>query len=160
MYLNTVTDNKVQLSSKTFRNFWIYAVYNSKNELIFIWCSKIADIIVQQPLARIEGYDPNEMYSFYLLESYPTRLECERKIGWWMRNSELDGKMPEFNKRFRTYNGGKLVFCYTTGQTYPSATEAAKTLNLSLSALCNHLNKKPGFRTVKGHVFDYITGEK
>ena len=45
------------------------------------------------------------------------------------------------------------IACVETGQEFNTAAEACRTLGLNSSALSNHLNGKPGFKTVKGKTF-------
>lgn len=45
------------------------------------------------------------------------------------------------------------VFCNETGEQFDSAMLCAKAHNLTYSALVNHLNRKPGHKTVKGRTY-------
>lgn len=48
------------------------------------------------------------------------------------------------------------VLCNETGERWKSVKETAQAHNLSESALSNHLNGKPGYRTVKGRTYRRI----
>lgn len=45
------------------------------------------------------------------------------------------------------------VMCNETGETWPTASAAAKDHGLSQSALHHHLNRRPGHKTVKGRTY-------
>lgn len=59
----------------------------------------------------------------------------------------------------RGYHVGKKyqqVRCNETGERFRNASDASKAHGLSLSALYQHLQRKPGHKTVKGRTYDYI----
>lgn len=45
------------------------------------------------------------------------------------------------------------VICNETGETFPNANACAKAHEIANSALINHLNNKPGHRSVKGRTY-------
>lgn len=47
----------------------------------------------------------------------------------------------------------QAVVCNETGETFPNAAAAAKAHGLSQSALHHHLNRRPGFKTVKSKTY-------
>ena len=46
------------------------------------------------------------------------------------------------------------VRCIETGEMFESQSQCARILGLNKSQLCNHLNRLPGFKTVKGRTFE------
>lgn len=54
-----------------------------------------------------------------------------------------------------TQRGGRVV-CDQTGQVFETLAEAARTYELNPGALSNHVNGKPGFKSVKGKTFSRL----
>lgn len=46
------------------------------------------------------------------------------------------------------------VRCIETGEIFESQADCARTLGLNKSQLCNHLNRLPGYKSVKGRTFE------
>lgn len=66
-----------------------------------------------------------------------------------------DQTMPICNAKGQYFAGVKLhVRCIETGEIFESQAHCARTLGLNKSQLCNHLNRLPGFKTVKGRTFE------
>lgn len=54
--------------------------------------------------------------------------------------------------------GPMVILCNETGATWRTIAECAQSTGASMSALSNHLNQRPGFKTVKGLTFQRIHG--
>lgn len=67
-----------------------------------------------------------------------------------------NGPMPIMNKHGYFYKRKGLIECIETGVTYQTASEAARINGSTQSNLSNHLNNKPGFRSVKGKTYRYV----
>lgn len=137
------------------RKTWVYAVYDN-NKLVFMWYDRLSDIIAMKSISKTEGYDINKPYTFVLLSAHKNRIEAENSLIVWLNKSELEGKTPEYNTHFRNYNNNQRIVCLQTGDIFNTAAEACKLLGLSTSAMCNHLARRVGFRSVKGLIFEYI----
>ena len=72
-------------------------------------------------------------------------IEQRRLIGVHNPTCNRHGYHVETNKQG--------VTCNETGEHWKSAQEAATAHGLTYSALINHLNRKPGFKTVKGRTY-------
>jgi len=61
---------------------------------------------------------------------------------------------PECNKKgFYADPRQQQVQCIETGEIWETAADACRAHGLSTSALSNHLNRKPGHRTIKGRTY-------
>ena len=49
------------------------------------------------------------------------------------------------------------IRCVDTGEIFPNAATAAKSKGIAQSAMSNHLNGRPSYRTVKGLRFERVT---
>lgn len=134
--------------------YWVYAVYTLDKEPKFIWYDRLCDIITQSSLKKTEDYDPTIMYRFSLLKCCDSKIKAENSLNEII---DINGKTPPYNLRFHTYNNRYRIACIETGDVYNNASDACKLLGLSTSALCNHLQRKPGFKQVKGLRFIYTT---
>lgn len=153
--LNNLRKPELLLCNKTIDAFWIYAVYNSFNDLLFVWYGKLNDIVANRPIRSLTCYDGNEMYKVYLLGCKETELDAKNEVNWWIDHSELHGKMPPWNMRYRLYNDNKFIRCIETGEIFRNAREIVKTYGVCQSALSCHLAQKPGYKSVKGMRFVY-----
>jgi hypothetical protein len=65
-------------------------------------------------------------------------------------------KKPFANLRGFDASMSMRVRCLEDGKIYDTVTDAARNYDASISAVSNHLNGKPGFKSVKGHTFERI----
>jgi len=75
---------------------------------------------------------------------------------------DANGKVKHLNepqKRINHRKPERLIYCDQTGMTYKTQLEVCNLFQISNSQLSLHLNKRPGYRTVKGCVFRYIEPE-
>lgn len=56
-------------------------------------------------------------------------------------------------KGYRVSNVGFAVLCEQTGERWPTIVAAAKAHGVAASALSNHLNRKPGHKSVHGRTY-------
>lgn len=155
MNLKEQSSNQFVLMNGFNQKIWVYAVYDG-NDLVFMWYDRLADIISMKSLMRTNGFDRNKPYTYVLLSGHNNRIDAENSLVVWLNKSELKGKTPCYNFKFRNYNNNQRIVCLQTGDIFNTAKEACMLLGLSTSALCNHLAKRAGFRSVKGLTFDYI----
>ena len=135
--------------------YWVYAVHTADDrEPKFIWYDRLCDIITQSSLKRTEDYDPNVLYEFKILKCCDSKLKAEMSLNEII---DMNGKTPPYNLRFYTYNNKYRIACIETGDVYNNASEACRLLKLPMSAMSNHLQRKPGFKQVKGLRFIYTT---
>lgn len=76
--------------------------------------------------------------------------------------SSRQWRIVEIQTRFRhrDYNNGHQIMCNETGQIYNSIAEAARVISCGYAQLYNHVNEKPGFRTVKGKTFKKVVDNR
>lgn len=146
---------------KNFKDkYWVYAVYNTFNELVFIHYGTLKDVISIRPLSLCDKYKEDECYTFVLLRCYSKKIEAENAVSYWINNSELNGKMPPFNGSLKLYNNDAFIQCAENGRFYRTATDVVKIFGVSGSALSNHLRGVSGYKSVKGLHFKYYYGER
>ena len=140
----------IPLRSDFADKYWGYKVYDDKNELVFIWYDKLSDIVEMKSIKKCDQYNPSIIYNYYLVESYNNRLDAENGL-----NKLITGGTPRYNLRFRLYGAKYRILCIETGIVYNSSTEICSMFNVSPSALSKHLNRKVGYKSVKGFRFIY-----
>lgn len=67
---------------------------------------------------------------------------------------------PHCNINGKPIIRGARVRCLSTGAIFDNAAAAARFFNVSPTQLSSHLNKKPGFKSVRGLVFEFTTDAK
>jgi len=80
--------------------------------------------------------------------------DCFNKQSLIVRNTR-----PHCNVNGMRLGGRGAVTCVETGKTYRNATEASHAMGISLGALSNHLNARPGYKRVGGFTFKRGIGE-
>ncbi|AHJ10764.1 hypothetical protein P106B_81 [Rhizobium phage vB_RglS_P106B] len=103
-------------------------------------CNSLWSDAFAAPLTTLEikviALTPNEKEAF---------LEQRRLIG--IHNPECNRKGYWIDPKRQN------VQCVETGETWPTISAAAAAHGLAISALSNHLKRKPGHRTVKGRTY-------
>ena len=143
------------LGEKTINGYWVYAVYDVFNRLLFLNYGKLDDIVHNRPIRALSCFDIKELYKIYLLEICATEWDAKNSLNWWIDNSELKGALPPWNYIYKKYNNDKFIRCVTNGELFINANEIVKTYGVSQSALSCHLRKIKGYKTVKGMQFEY-----
>lgn len=147
---------KLYLSGNMSDSYWVYAIstvrLTGEKELKFMWCDKMTDIVNFKTLKKCFDYDPNLTYEIEFLARTNNRIEGDNKLNNLIR---LNGKTPPYNLRMVTYGNRMRILCIDTGVIYQNAQEIIRQLGLNQSVLSNHLNRRPGYRTVKGYRFIY-----
>ena len=155
MILKNETSSHLVLMGGFENKIWVYGVYDG-DKLVFMWYDKLADIISMKSLRKASLFNSNKPYTFALLSGHNNRIEAENSLVVWLNKSELEGRTPEYNLHFRNYKNNLRIVCLQTGDIFNTSAEACKLLGLSTIALCNHLARRAGFRSVKGLIFEYI----
>ncbi len=63
-----------------------------------------------------------------------------------------NGEVPRAMK-YRSLASRSPFICHETGETFQTIQECVYRHGVGYGALCNHLNRKPGFKTVKGRTY-------
>lgn len=69
------------------------------------------------------------------------------------RMKYIIAQKPICNMQGKSIGVSRIIVCNETGQEYASITEAARKMDAGLSNMTNHINRKPGFKSVKGYTF-------
>lgn len=150
--------SRIVMQSKYLNKLWVYGVYNSQQQLVFMSYGTLREIIMMSPFKTIEKFNENENYTFVLIQPCDNKIAAENALSHWINNSELEGTTPPFNIYNKSYNNRYFIQCLENGRYYQTASDIVKIFNVSQSALSNHLRGLPGHRSVKGLHFKYYTG--
>lgn len=134
---------------KDLNEYNVYSITRADNpdELLFIGAANTTNMLEMREFRRTMGFNLNTEYTITVLKSYPTLAEA-------VTSAQMYAVLYSPTYSFTT--GKSAVRCVETGEVYKSGYAAAKALGLGWSALCNHLNGKPGFKTVKGFTFTRV----
>lgn len=150
--------SKIVMQSKYLNKLWVYGVYNSEQDLVFLSYGTLREIVMMSPFKTIEKFNENENYTFVLIQPCDNKIAAENALSYWITNSELQGRTPPFNIYNKSYNNRYFIQCMENGRFYQTAADVVKIFNVSQSALSNHLRGLPGHKSVKGLHFKYYTG--
>lgn len=152
--------NCLVLNKDFLNKYWVYAVYDVSDNLLFIHYGTYKDIITMRPFISSEKFNSDETYKYVLLNFYNTKIAAENAISMWINNSELEGKTPPYNGFIKQYNSDACIQCVENKRYYRTAIDVAKIFNVAQSALSNHLRGVAGYKSVKGLHFKYYYGDR
>lgn len=153
---NYLNDRPMLLLSETNINwYWIYTVESIENGLEFIGYGKIRDIVDLRPILKSEYYRQDRTYVYTLIEAVRDNVQAINKMNKWLKLLSPND-LPRMNKKWIYNYVGRKVRCNETGDVFETCVDACRRYGLSASALSNHLNRRKGFRTVKGKTFSYV----
>lgn len=71
--------------------------------------------------------------------------------------AQVQALRPPLNQYGRATMGGKRkrVRCVETGDAFASVTEAATSIDVAVTTMSNHLNRRRGYATIKGYSYEY-----
>lgn len=152
--------NSISLNLKFRDKIWVYAIYDSREQLVFMYYGTLKEIIEMRPFKTNEKFNENETYRYVILKPYDNKVDAENALGVWMNVSELKGSMPPYNIYSQGYNNNSYIYCVDNGRYYKSAQDVVKIFNISQPALSNHLRGVTGYRHVKGLTFKFHHGPR
>lgn len=120
--------------------------------LIYVGCCRLRDVYLCPDARR------NPQWQTLITEAIPVELRiiatADHQYECMKLASELVGRHRPYCNMYAAAHAGKaIVTCVTTGKSYPTSAEAAINEGVSTSALSNHLNGRPGYKSVKGKMF-------
>lgn len=114
----------------------------SSGTALYMGVGKLEDLVTLRDFKRSRLYKPTESYQVDIIGDYSSEgFELSA-----LQYLPLETVKPQSTQ----------VQCVETGEVYRSAYECARALGLNQSALCNHLNGKVGFKTVRGLTFHRV----
>lgn len=151
--------NSVTLSADTCDKLWIYGIYDSKEQLVFMFYGKLKDIVALRPFRINPKFDEKEKYTFVLIQPCKDKIDAENALVTALNRSELNGNTPPYNVYNKLYNDTYFIQCLNNGKFYRSAQDIIKIFHVSQPALSNHLRGVTGYRHVKGLTFRFYNDE-
>lgn len=151
--------NRISLSNLSYDKIWVYAIYNSMNELIYMYYGKLKDIVSLSPFRTNPKYDEREIYTIVFITPCKDKIDAENRLSTAINNSELKGGTPPYNVYNRGYNDYYFIQCLENGKFYKSAQDVIKIFRVSQPALSCHLRGVSGYKHVKGLTFKYYNGD-
>ena len=137
---------KITGKFKELNEYVVYVIYSKAkpNEALFVGGASVSTVLEMREFRRTAGFNYNDEYEVVIIESFSTLEEAIVSAGTYR---------IMYSPTYSFTTGKSAVKCIETGEMYKSGYAAAKAMGLSWSALSNHLNNKPGFKTVKGFTF-------
>ena len=136
-------------------NTHVYSVHIAKDgTCVYVGRGSIHDIISFRQLLVMPGFDESIEYEIRFHGTVKTPMEAWNLQMTVMR--EAIGYQPVFNTQEKMANRYRRVRCKNDGSVYRTAADAARHYDLAAGNLSNHLNKLPGFKTIKGLQFEYV----
>lgn len=140
-----------------FRKIW--AVYFLRNGLT-------GDIIHvgSQPMTKIFSFGDvvdnpkinlDDRYQIEIVELHENKGMADRSVAEQIRRHNLHDLL----KAKAAFKNGQIR-CIDTGELFGSVPEAARAHNCDQGALYKHVQRKPGFKTVKGKMYERVSAEQ
>lgn len=135
------------------RLWCLYHHHDVDDVLSYIGVCKLIELF-QCPDARqnsewIRRFGDNEAVVIKLQMTSTDEILCNNA-----RFRQVQELKPICNMIGYSYHGAKMkITCIETGETFASISECARVHCLTQSALSNHLNNKPGHKSVKGKTY-------
>lgn len=129
-----------------------WAVYTMRSafgdlQLLHVGVIKMTQLITFNDALLNENVDFDKILAIEIISLHPNK-------GLALRDAlqlRAQNKMPiQLNPHTTTIRDVE------TGETFSSAKACAEQRGISISNLSNHLNRKPGFKTVKGKIYEKI----
>lgn len=142
----------MQLQDGDDEGYWVYKMYDhvQASDPCFVFFDKLTDIVCLSSLKKSALFRSDVKYELELVSHHRTRLEAENAL-----NRAVGVKFPSYNLQLMAFNHKMRVLCVETGEIYNSAAEIIRKFGFNQAALSNHLNRKSGYRQVKGFRFVY-----
>ena len=151
--------NKMTLCADSAERLWVYGIYDSKEQLVFMFYGKLKDIVSLRPFRTNPKFDEKENYTFVLIQPCKDRIEADNALTAALNRSELNGNTPPYNIYNQTYNDRYFIQCLNNGKFYRTAQDVVKIFRVSQPALSNHLRGVTGYKRVKGLSFKFYNAE-
>lgn len=151
--------NSITMTADMSDKLWVYGVYDSKEQLVFMFYGKLKDIVALRPFRINPKFDEKEKYTYVLIQPCKDKIEAENTLATVLIRSELNGNTPPYNVYNKLYNDRYFIHCLNNGKFYKSAQDVIKIFHISQPALSNHLRGVTGYRHVKGLTFRFYNDE-
>lgn len=127
----------------------VYSVRDIQTaKMIFVGTSKITQLFNFADFRKLDNYNMDDSY-IIMIEDIVDNIGLAERSAATIRIKN--------NVRIYPQLRSTPVRCVDTGETFNSLVDACQTHGLTQSHLSNHLNRKPGFKTVKGKIYEKIT---
>jgi hypothetical protein len=137
-----------------FGRIWcVYEHHDADNNLLYVGVCKLIEVF-SYPDARqnsewIKRFPVGEPMVIKITMTSAEFGPCNNA-----RTRQVQSMRPVCNTFGYSYHGIKIkIICNETKEEFVSITQAALAHGVSASALSNHLNQKPGHRSVKGKTY-------
>lgn len=147
-YMLTLNINPSELDKR-------YIVYHvqDENELLFIGHDNIANIIGFTAFKRFSDFNRNKMYKIFIYDGFDNRVDATKEV-YKLVNTLAGGHIPKYNKiDILRYN--KAVIRLSDGMRFENARKAGEFMGVDSGRMSYHLQRKQGYRTIKGEIFEY-----
>jgi len=128
-------------------NYWcVYKLYHHESaKLLYIGHCELARLFY------LPGVDlpKNEPFIIEVRNLYMNKGMAKKAV---IEEININGT-PPINQKMPPRRQNGPIECIDTGQKFANMSDCIKTHGLTQSALSNHLNGKPGHKTVKGRTY-------
>lgn len=135
--------------------FWAVYSLQDENNVVFIGNCNFTDVLKMPDVRGIPQFDPNKQYTLQVISVHHTAAEA--KVAASKLTTQHNRPVLNQSAAMKRHCAVK---CVETGKIYYNATECANQNGIKQSALSNHLNNKPGYRTVKGNTYVRVVPPK
>jgi len=136
-------------------SYWVvYTLKRFSNyELYHIGLCRFGELLNVPDARREPNFDPNETYILTGEGTYATRADAVKYLS--VVRARFKGVMPTLMKA-RLTSPRKIIKCDQTGEYFITIDELSKARGIYPSTISNHLNGKPGHKTVKGRTYSRV----
>lgn len=135
--------------------FVVFLLLDSSGTPQYIGTSRYAGLLSAGG-ARANSFFPKifpegSTITIHILFTSIEKYECQNYVHEWLSKNPRPFMMRKGVRLSRT----KAVICNETGDVYESVSEAARAFKSSISAMSNHLYRRPGYLHVRGYTFNW-----
>jgi hypothetical protein len=137
----------------------VYALYTITGELLFIGCDILNNVFKLTQAKRNDKFRELIVENNRAIKVDILRMFDDMTSAKAYATVETGFRQPWCNihgKETSTYANGGRVRCMNDNCEYDNAFQASKHYGINQSQLSNHLNNRPGYKTVRGLTFTRI----
>jgi len=142
------------INPKEANNQWtLYILRNMETMQVYhVGVCHFAQVMNVPDARRIQGFRPQDSYLLSIEGLYPTRTDAMKAQS---ERIKALGVTPQVVKDTITLPR-QMIQCDQTGELFRTINEACQAYGLYASHLCNHLNRKIGYKTIHGRTFSRV----
>ena len=148
---------KIQLITKLTELKKLYVIYELRDihtaAIVYVGCAPLIQLMSLPDVWRNPRFDEDKYYILDVTDYCENKIAAKNLHAQRIREK---ASWPEYNRYSYEHKG--MIICEQTGEVFETIADAARVHAIDPGALSNHLNRKPGFKSVKKRTYSYKRG--